>query len=78
MCLVCALICDLSSHKTILQLMKLRLLTLLKVTNLVTGSREVARYCLAPKTKLTERLFLIVEAPVKTWTGASVVWVLRM
>lgn len=67
------LICHLSSHKTILQLMKLRLLTLPKVTKL-----EVAWYCLAPKTKHTERLFLIVEAPVKTWTGASVVWVLRM
>lgn len=64
--------CDLSSHKTILPLMKLRLLTLLKVTNLVTGSQETAQACLIPKTKFQSILLLTVNVPVKAWTMANV------
>lgn len=43
------ILCDLSSHQTILQMMKLRLLNLLKVTKFPIGSSEVVQDCLTPK-----------------------------
>lgn len=48
------IMCNLSSCKTTLQMLKLRGLNLLKVTKLVNENLEVVQDCLNQKTKLKE------------------------